>query len=172
MKWTNGRKELEARERKLHDSRATGWLRTAGAYKAWEATCQNDHAHEAWGIHWAAGAGVFDTAAEAAYPMLLAQRAAACMLNVVTQRHLSLQAPPRLHDLATAAQGKQTKRHPPLIPEFHHFTRKPVFEPLQPGTKLLAPHLGGNSREELQTEGGDQADNGEMRTMVRLTRNL
>ena len=116
--------------------------------------------------------GFFDTAAEAAYPMLLAQRAAACMLNVVTQRHLSLQAPPRLHDLATAAQGKQTKRHPPLIPEFHHFTRKPVDEPLQPGTKLLAPHLGGNSREELQTEGGDQADNGEMRTMVRLTRNL
>ena len=95
--------------------KATGWLGTAGVYKALEATCQNDHAHDAWGIHWAAGAWVFDTAAEAAYPMLLAQRAAACMLRVVAQRHLSLQAPPRLHDLATAAQGKQTKRHPPLI---------------------------------------------------------
>ena len=135
---------------------------TFGVYKDLEATCQNDHEHAAWGIHWAAGTWVFDTAAEAAYPMLLAQRAAACMLKVVAQRRLSLQAPPRLHDLATAAQGKQTRRHPPLIPEFHHFTKKLADEPLQPGTKLLAPHLGGNGREELQTREGDNGNNGEI----------
>ena len=47
------------------------------------------------------------------------------LLQVVKQQKLTLQAPPRLHDLETAALGKQHK--------------------------LLAPHLGGDSREELQT---------------------
>ena len=131
--------------------KATGWLGTAGVYTALEATCQNDHVHQQWGIHWAAGAWVFDTSAEAAYPALLSQRAAQCMLEVVKQRQLTLQAPPRLHDLATAAQGKQSKRHAQLIPEFHHFKKQSVSETQQPGTKLLAPHLGGDSREELQT---------------------
>ena len=132
--------------------KATGWLSTAGVYTDLEATCQNDHVHEPWGVHWSAGAWVFDTSAEAAYPALLAQRAVQCMLKVVSQRKLSLQAPPRLHDLATAAQGKQSRRHAQLIPEFHHFSKQLASEPQQPGTKFLAPHLGGDSREELQTE--------------------
>ena len=137
--------------------KATGWLGTAGVYTDLEATCQNDHVHEPWGIHWAAGAWVFDTSAEAAYPALLAQRAVQCMLKVVAQRQLSLQAPPRLHDLATAAQG----RHSQLIPEFHHFSKQLASEPQQQGTKFLAPHLGGDSREELQTEtDGQQSDEG------------
>jgi hypothetical protein len=53
-----------------------------------------------------------------------------------------------LHDLATAAQGKQSKKHHPLIPEFHRVTTRPKGEQLPEGTKLLPPHLGGVLREE------------------------
>ena len=148
--------------------KATGWLGTAGVYTDLEATCQNDHVHEPWGIHWAAGAWVFDTSAEAAYPALLAQRAVQCMLKVVAQRQLSLQAPPRLHDLATAAQGKQSRRHSQLIPEFHHFSKQLASEPQQPGTKFLAPHLGGDSREELQTETDGQQSDESVRKFVKV----
>ena len=145
--------------------KATGWLGgTAGVYTALEATCQNDHVHELWGIHWAAGTWVFDTSAEAAYPALLAQRAVECMLKVVTQRKLSLHALPRLHDLATAAQGKQSGRHLQLIPEFHCFSKQLASEPQQPGTKLLAPHLGvivGRSFRQRQMDGSQTLRAGE-----------
>ena len=95
---------------------------------------------------------------------LLAQRAVECMLKVVTQRKLSLHALPRLHDLATAAQGKQSGRHLQLIPEFHHFSKQLASEPQQPGTKLLAPHLGvivGRSFRQRQMDGSQTLRAGE-----------
>ena len=73
------------------------------------------------------------------------------MLKVVAQSQLSLQALPRLHDLVTAAQGKQSRCHSQLIPEFHPFSKQLVSESQQQGTNPLAPHLGGDSREEPQT---------------------
>jgi hypothetical protein len=91
---------------------------------------------------------VFDTATEAAYPALLAQRAIACLVDVAKARAFSLEKAPRLHDKATAALGKQSKKHKPLIPEYHHFAKHPASLPLPPGSKALAPHLGGNEREE------------------------
>ena len=91
---------------------------------------------------------MFDTASEAAYLVLLSQRVAACLVKVVLSRGLSLQSVLRLHDLATAAQGKQSKKHHPLIPEFHRVTTRPKGEQLPEGTKLLPPHLGGVLREE------------------------
>ena len=66
------------------------------------------------------------------------------MLKIVNQHKLTLCAPPRTHDVAIAAQG----------PEFHYFSKQHIAELLRLGTKLLAPHLGGSSREELPTETG------------------
>eukprot|EP00435_Cladocopium_sp_Y103_P067991 s171_g30.t2 len=128
--------------------KSTDWLGTSHVYTSLAATCQGDHEHEPWRVRWAAGAWVFDTAAEAAYPMLLAQRVAACMVLVANQRQFSLQAPLRLHDVSTAAQGKQSRKHPALIPEFHHFAKHCKDAPLPAGAKLLPPHLGGKCREE------------------------
>ena len=128
--------------------KATGWLGTPTVYSCLAETCQNDHDHEPWGIRWNAGSWIFDTSAEAAYPMLLAQRVAACMVKVAHARKLSLQPPLRIHDLSTAALGKQSKKHPPLIPEYHHFVNQKPGTPIAPGSKALAPHLGGESREE------------------------
>ena len=56
---------------------------------------------------------MFDTASEAAYLALLAQRVAACLIQ-----------------LATAAQGKQSRKHHPLIPEYHRVTKAPRDAPL------------------------------------------
>ena len=129
--------------------KSTGWLSTPDVYSSLEATCQNDHPHDPWGVHWKNGEWVFDTAAEAAYPSLLAQRAAECLVKAAKSRGLSLQAPERLHDVTTAAQGKQTRKHRALIPEFRHFSKQLATDPVKPGTKLLAPHLMGCVREEL-----------------------
>lgn len=130
--------------------KSTGWLSTPGIYAQLEATCQNNHTHDAWGVHWKNGEWVFDTSSEAAYPTLLAQRAAECLVKAAKQRKLPLQPPLRIHDVATAAQGTQTRKHRALVPEFHHFSKQPVGDPVQPGTKLLAPHLMGCVREELE----------------------
>eukprot|EP00435_Cladocopium_sp_Y103_P045522 s1078_g13.t1 len=132
--------------------KSTGWLSTPGVYSSLSATCQGDHPHEAWGVRWASGVWVFDTASEAAYPTLLAQRAAACMAAVAASRGYSLTPSLRLHDKSTAAQGKQTRKHPPLIPEFHHFLKHQLGATQPPGTRLIAPHVGGESREELNDE--------------------
>ena len=126
----------------------TGWLGTANVFQALAAVCQNDHPHDPWGIRWTSAGWIFDTSTEAAYPALLSQRAVACLVKVAQARAFTLQKPPRLHDKATAALGKQTKKHRPLLPEYHHFARHPTALPLPPGAKALAPHLGGIEREE------------------------
>ena len=125
----------------------TGWLSTPGVYKELSAVCQNDHPHEPWGVSWQSGQWRFDTSVESAYPTLLAQRAAACLVERAKSDGLTLHPQVRLHDLATAATGKQTKKHKPLIPEYHHFSNKAKDAPLPEGAKILPPHLGGVSEE-------------------------
>ena len=70
--------------------KATGWLGTQHVYSALAATCKGDHQHEPWGVRWASGSWQFDTSAEAAYPMLLSQRAAECLAKVARERGFSL----------------------------------------------------------------------------------
>ena len=84
------------------------------------------------------------------------QRAVACLIQVAKARSFNLEKPLRLHDEATMVQNKQTKRHKPLVPEFHHFVKQPAGSAIQPGTKLMAPHLGGSLREEPQ--GAEELD--------------
>jgi hypothetical protein len=135
----------------------TAWLGTDKVFSQLAAVCNYDHPHDAWGVRWTANGWVFDTSTEAAYPALLAQRVVSCLIQEAKARHISLDRPLRLHDAATAVQGKQSKRHKPLIPEFHHFAKQPAGAVLQSGSKLLAPHLGGDLREEPCQNSADGA---------------
>lgn len=135
----------------------TGWLGTPGIFHDLAAVCQNDHPHDPWGVRWENGAWLFDTSSEAAYPTLLAQRIAACLAKAAAERQWSLAPAPRLHDLSTAATGRQSKRHAPLIPEYHHFKRLPLASTLPSGAKILSPHLGGEVLEE-ETDEADCVD--------------
>ena len=128
--------------------KSTAWMGTKSVFTVLAAVCQNDHEHAPWGVRWQNGGWVFDTASEAAYPKLLSQRVAECLMQVAAARNLPLQPSLRLHDLATAAQGKQSRKHHPLIPEFHRVTKVPKDTPATAGTKFLPPHLGGNVPEE------------------------
>ena len=71
------------------------------------AVCQGDHDHDPWGVTYQMGRWKFDTASEAAYPILLAQRAAACLVVHAKSKGWSLIPRPKLHDLATASLNLQ-----------------------------------------------------------------
>ena len=114
--------------------KSIAWLGTASVFSSLTAVCQNDHEHAPWGVRWNGGGWVFDTSSEAAYPTLLAQRVTACLVQVATRRGLSLQPSLRSHDLATATRGKQSKKHHPLIPEFHRGA--PLLAGTAPTVKL------------------------------------
>ena len=126
----------------------TGWLSTPGVFKALYAVCANDHPQEPWGVSWSMGTWRFDTSSEASYPVLLAQRAAACLVQYATDRKFVLCPQPRLHDLATASLGKQSKKHKPLVPEYHRVAFQSKHLPISDGAKIIAPHRWGVAREE------------------------
>ena len=113
----------------------TGWLSTPKVFNSLSATCRNDHPHEPWGVSWQFGQWKFDTSSESAYPTLLAQRVAACLSQHATAAGQSLQPKARLHDLATAALGRQSKKHKPLVPEYHHFSHQPKSVAVPEGAK-------------------------------------
>ena len=136
----------------------TGWLSTKGVFAALQAQCKNDHPHASWGVNWKDGKWTFDTASEAAYPVLLAQRAAACLAKEALHRGFSLRQQPRLHDRATAATGQQSRKHSALIPEYHHVKTLPATQAIPQGAKIIAPHRLGEFREETKNK-GESVDN-------------
>ena len=127
----------------------TGWLSTPRVFADLNAVCQGDHDHDPWGVTYQMGQWKFDTASEAAYPMLLAQRAAACLVVHAKSKGWSLVSRPKLHDLATASLNKQSKKHKPLIPEYHRVVFQQNNTDIPSGAKIIAPHIGGSDREEL-----------------------
>ena len=135
----------------------TGWLSTPGVYDALHATCKNDHPHEPWGVKWQAGSWVFDTSTEAQYPHLLAQRATSCLVRFLTRKGLEITKPLRLHDKATAVQGKQTKKHRPLVPEYHRIVELSADERAPDNSKQLPPHFAGGKEPEEVDEVEDMA---------------
>ena len=136
----------------------TGWLSTKGVFAALQAQCKNDHPHASWGVNWRDGKWTFDTASEAAYPVLLAQRAAACLAKEALHKGLSLRQQPRLHDKATASTGQQSRKHFALIPEYHHVKTLPATQAIPQGAKIIAPHRMGEFREETKNK-GESVDN-------------
>ena len=125
----------------------TGWLSTPEVYATLEARCANDHEHLPFGVALVQGRWHFDTSLEAAYPRLLAQRVAACLKAFLLKQGVQLTPQPKLHDLSTAAEGLQSKRHAALIPEYHHFCTLLESDKPPPNSKLTAPHQGGVSEE-------------------------
>ena len=127
----------------------TGWLSTPRIYESLAAVCKGDHTHEPWGVKWQAGSWKFDTSAEAHYPHLLAQRATACMLKYFSSKGWNVVKPLRLHDKAVAVQGKQNRKHRPLVPEYYKIVVFPRGRQPPAGAKQLPPHFNGEvSREE------------------------
>ena len=121
----------------------TGWLSTPGVFDKLEAVCNNDHPHEPWGVQWQAGSWKFDTSMEAHYPHLLAQRATACLLQYFLSKGYKLVKPLRLHDKSVAVQGRQTRKHRPLVPEYYKIIVLPADRQPPAGTKRLPPHFNG-----------------------------
>ena len=120
--------------------------------------------HDPWGVRWTDSGWSFDTSQEAAYPPLLAQRAAACMVAVAIGWHVQPHA--TLHDKSSAAHGKQTKRHKPLVPEFHHVSLVVPPATLPEGAKQLPPHLGGVGSDKTLQRGLGQRPPGRMRLLA------
>ena len=81
----------------------------SGGHLGWCRFGQGDHDHDPWGVTWQMGHWKFDTASEAAYPTLLAQRAATCLVVHAKSKGWSLASRPKLHDLVTASLNKQSK---------------------------------------------------------------
>ena len=129
----------------------TGWLSTPGVFADLNAVCQGGHDHDPWGVTYQMGHWKFDTASEAAYPALLSQRAATCLVVHAKSKGWSLASRPKLHDLATASLNRQSKKHKPLIPEYHRVAFQQSNVAVPSGAKIIAPHIGGSDREELDT---------------------
>ena len=136
-----------------HGARRLGGWRLRGSTVAFMQFASTTTPMTLGGCDGTTAVGPFDTSLEAAYPMLLSQRVAACLAVVAKQRGYTLGAPQRLHDLSTAVQGKQSKKHPALISEFHHFETTCCFKScFLRDPKLLPPHYGGDDvREEQET---------------------
>ena len=129
----------------------TGWLSSPGVFKALYATCMDDHPHDPWGVSWTMGMWKWDTASEASYPALLAQRAAACLVQYAKDCNWNLQPQPRLHDLSNASIGKQSRKRKPLVPEYHRVAFQSKHLQIPHGAKIIAPHQGGMSAEEVNS---------------------
>ena len=133
----------------------TGWLSTPGVFDPLAATCKDDHPHEPWGVKWQAGSWIFDTSAGAQYPHLLGQRATECIVKFLVAKGFVIERPLRLHDKATAVQGKQSKKHRPLVPEYHRILSLAASDAAPVNSKQLPPHLSGGRDAE---EAGKQTD--------------
>lgn len=99
----------------------TEWRSTPGVYSAVTATCDNTHQHEPWRVQWSGTSWSFNTSLEADFPVLLSQRAAACMVWVAIDK----------------GHGVQSKRHLPLIPEYHHIASVKPGAPIPQKAKLF-----------------------------------
>ena len=96
----------------------TAILGTRGVFARLGVFCDGAHEHAPWRLHFRDGCSMWSTAAEAAYPALLSRRLAQCLTEHVQTMGCDLtevQARP----LQLAAQGHQSAKFPPLIPEFH-----------------------------------------------------
>ena len=51
--------------------------------------------------------------------------------------------PLRLHDKSTAVTGKQSRKHKPLVPEYHHIVTLDKSDPAPSNAKQLPPHFSG-----------------------------
>ena len=93
-----------------------------------EAQCPGEsdqHVHLPYAIRFDGSKCSFDTAVESEYPEILCQRIARNLKDAFSN-HATF----RKHTNSASSGVRQTKKHAPLIPEFHHIAKsKPVDKP-------------------------------------------
>ena len=77
--------------------------------------------------------------------------------NFLATKGLSVSKPLRLHDESVAVLGKQTKKHKPLVPEYHRIVTVAAGKSQPANSKLLPPHFRGNSGRDEAAEQLDAA---------------
>ncbi|CAE7192582.1 unnamed protein product, partial [Symbiodinium sp. CCMP2592] len=87
-------------------------------------------------------------AVPAAYPQILCNRIADCLLQCAKARSATPSPITRLKEASTAALGRQTKRHAPLVPEYRSFKVVPQGSKLQPCERILSAKFAGGSTED------------------------
>ena len=116
----------------------TCWLSSPSVFSELASLCTNQHPHEDFALKFTDGHWLFDTAKEAAYPRLLARRAADCLHRFFSQpKFVFLQPPVRV--LALASSGTQSKKQLPLIGEYLRIVDHPLHLPIPPNGVLLPP---------------------------------
>ena len=114
----------------------TRLLCTAQVYDSMQLYCDNKHEHAPWSVQRVNGRWHFATSTEAAYPALMAARMARCLLDFLRPSLGSLSARPAVSSAAAATVGRQSRKHPPLIPEFARVSTMPSQQ-VQKGMKIL-----------------------------------
>ena len=129
--------------------KSTRFLCTRGLFSPLQARCPGTHVHKPWGLVYYERSMRFASSLEAAYPPLLCKRMAACLESASQARGLSLSAPADLTAASAAATGRQTRKFPPLIPEFASISwEPPSFQPDAACKVLLSHSSGGDSGKE------------------------
>jgi len=144
-------------------NKSTTILGTPGVFNSLAVRCNRSHSHEPWSAkkledhRW-----IFDTAAEAEYPAVLARRLAACILQ-------KLEAGPTFLNLkqlrldSLQAQGRQHRALQQLVPDFEAFLWRSPSIPLAKNEKPLPPKTAG---EELEVADEDPAHEGAVKVGV------
>eukprot|EP00435_Cladocopium_sp_Y103_P018632 s3736_g4.t1 len=117
--------------------------------------CNHSGGHAPWSAQKLDGRGwVFDTAAEAECPALMARRLAACILKHLPANVLNLQLQ-QLRMNSLQVQGRQHKSLQQLVPDFISFAWvSSDFSPA-PNQKLLPPKHAGEENEVPKDDEGD-----------------
>ena len=134
-------------------NKSTTILGSPGVFNSLAVRCDNSHSHEPWSAKKSDGRGwVFDTAAEAECPAVLARHLAACILQSIPSGPFLNFKQLRLDSLQ--AQGRQHRALKQLSPDFvtfHWLTHdaKPAAD-----EKILPPKTAG---EELEVAAAEQS---------------
>ena len=136
-------------------NKSTTILGSPGVFNALAVRCDHSHSHEPWSAKKLDDRGwVFDTAAEAEYPAILARRMAACILQKLASGPTFLNLKQlRLDSLQ--AQGRQHRALQQLVPDFEAFHWLPVDAKPAANEKLLPPKTAG---EELEVAATTQSE--------------
>ena len=111
--------------------------------------CKQDHEHLPWGLQWTERGWLFATHLEAAYPGPLCVRWASCFASLAK----SLQPPePDQRLVALESLGRQTRKHPSLVPEFKFTKLLPLADVPKSGCKILQPPKKGGSAGEAEPD--------------------
>ncbi|CAE7415281.1 unnamed protein product [Symbiodinium sp. CCMP2592] len=125
----------------------TRLLCTARVFDTLAVACDGKHWHGPRPGPWAA---------PAAYPPVLCHRLAGCLLQCAKARNTAPGPLSRIKEASTAAVGRQTKRHAPLVPEYRAFRVVPSGSKLQPSERILSAKCAGGSTEDGPEISGKQ----------------